>query len=173
MVSKEQRSTVGRSLGRPSPAAGNRASGGAGWLAWPTAVAATASLAVALGLSAVPGAAASNGGKLMSTCPKRAKAALPLSAHVTKKAAQAALVAAPKPYKGLNVKDATIVWSRIATAAGPRGGEVAFQCGKTIHARTIVVELRFPKELPSASLSEGVVFVSRFKSGYQVWEVAH
>jgi hypothetical protein len=50
---------------------------------------------------------------------------------------------------------------------------VAFQCGKKIQARTIVVELRFPKELPSGSLSEGVVFVSSFKSGYQVWEVAH
>jgi hypothetical protein len=173
MVSKEQRRTAGRSLGRSSPAARKRVIGGAGWLAWFAALAATALLAVALGLSAAPGVAASNGGKMTSTCPKRAKAALPLSAHATKKAAQAALVAAPRLYKELNVKGATVVWSKIANAAGPRGGEVAFQCGKTIQARTIVVELRFPKELPSASLSEGVVFVSRFKSGYQVWEVAH
>jgi hypothetical protein len=28
------------------------------------------------------------------------------------------------------------------------------------------------KMLPSASLSEGVVFVSLFRSGYQVWEMA-
>jgi hypothetical protein len=55
---------------------------------------------------------------------------------------------------------------------GTRGEQVAFECGKAIQARTIVVELRFPKELPSASQSQGVVFVSRFKSGYQVWEVA-
>jgi hypothetical protein len=68
---------------------------------------------------------------------------------------------------------ATVVWSKVATATGTRGSEVAFQCGKTIQGRTIVVELRFPKELPSASLSEGVVFVSRFKDGYQVWERAH
>lgn len=54
-----------------------------------------------------------------------------------------------------------------------RGKQVSFECGKTIQAKTVVVELRFPKDLPSASLSEGVVFVSRFKSGYQVWGVAH
>ncbi len=172
MVSKEQSSTADRSPG-PSPAARTRVIGGAGWPAWPTALAAAASLAVALGLSAAPGAAASKGGKVTSTCPKQAKAALPLSTHATKKAGQAALAAAPKRYKDLNVKEATVVSSKVATAAGARGGEVAFQCGKTIQARTIVVELRFPKELPSASLSEGVVFVSRFKSGYQVWEVAH
>lgn len=170
MVSKEQSSTAGRSP-RPSPAARTRVIGGAGWLAWPTALAAAASLAVAL--AATPGVAASKSAKQMSTCPAQAKAALPLSAHATKKAAQAALAAAPKRYKDLNVKGATVVSSKVATAAGARGGEVAFQCGKKIQARTIVVELRFPKELPSASLSEGVVFVSRFKSGYQVWEVAH
>ena len=174
MVSKEQRSAAGRSP-RPSPAAASRARvlGGAGWLAWPTALAAAASLAVALGLSAAPRAAASKGSKMTGTCPKQAKAALALSAHATKKAGKAALAAAPKRYRDLNVKGAMVVWSKVATAAGPRGEEVAFQCGKTIQARTVVVELRFPKELPSASLSEGVVFVSRFKSGYEVWEVAH
>jgi hypothetical protein len=139
----------------------------------PAASVAVASLIVAVGLSAVPGAAAFSAGRAASTCPRQAKAALPLSAHATRKAAQAALAAAPERYAELNVTGATVVWSKVATAAGPRGGEVAFQCGKTIQARTVVVELRFPKELPSTSLSEGVVFVSRFKSGYRVWEVAH
>jgi hypothetical protein len=137
------------------------------------AIAAGVSLAVALGIATTSGATAAGNGKMMSTCPTRAQAALPLSAHATKKAARAALAAAPERYKGLNVTGAMVVWSKVATAAGPRGGEVAFQCGKEIQARTIVVELRFPKELPSRSLSEGVVFVSRFTSGYQVWEVAH
>ena len=108
-----------------------------------------------------------------STCPKQAKFALALSANATKKAAQAALAAAPERYKGLSVKDAKVVWSKLASKAGPRGAEVAYQCGKAIQAKTVVVELQFPKELPSSSLSRGVVFVSRFKSGYQVWEVAH
>ncbi len=171
MVSKGQNSTASRSP--RSSVARTGVLGGAGSLAWPTALAATASLALALALAAAPGAAASKGTEKTSTCPKQAKAALPLSAHATKKAKQAALAAAPKRYKDLDVKGAEVVWSKLATVAGARGEEVAFQCGKTIQARTIVVELRFPKELPSASLSEGVVFVSRFKSGYQVWEVAH
>jgi hypothetical protein len=90
-----------------------------------------------------------------------------------KKASRAALEAAPQRYKGLNVKGAKVVWSKPATKAGPRGSEVAYQCGRAIQAKTVVVELRFPRELPSASLSESVVFVSRFKGGYRVWEVAH
>jgi len=142
-------------------------------LARRVAFAAAASLAVALGLSTAPGAAASKGRKMRNSCPRQAKASLPLSVHATKKSAHAALAAAPGLYKELNVKGATVVSSKVATAAGPRGSEVAFQCGKAIQARTVVVELRFPKELPSASLSEGVVFVSRFKSGYEVWEIAH
>jgi hypothetical protein len=132
-----------------------------------------ASLAVALALAAAPVAVASKGAEPPNTCPKQAEAVLPLSAHGTSRAAQAALAAAPKRYKDLNVTGAKVVWSKVATAAGPRGGEVAFQCGNAIRARTIVVELRFPKELPSSSLSEGVVFVSRFKRGYEVWEIAH
>jgi hypothetical protein len=36
-----------------------------------------------------------------------------------------------------------------------------------------VVELLFPKMLPSASLSQGVVFVSLSNTGYQVWYVYH
>ena len=40
-------------------------------------------------------------------------------------------------------------------------------------ARTVVVGLLFPKELPSASLSHQAVFVSRFTRGYKGWEIAH
>lgn len=171
--SKGQNNTAGRSP-RPAPrATRTQVIGGAGWLASPRALAAAASLAVALGLCAGQGAAAANSTKRASTCPKHAKAALALSADATKKAARAAVAAAPKLYKDLNVKDAKVVWSKVATAAGPRGEQVAFECGKTIQARTVVVELQFPKELPSTSLSEGVVFVSRVKDGYQVWERAH
>jgi hypothetical protein len=42
-----------------------------------------------------------------------------------------------------------------------------------VRNRTVAVDLLFPKMLPSASLSEGVVFVSLFPAGYQVWDVAH
>jgi hypothetical protein len=134
---------------------------------------AAASLALAPALLVAPSATASQGSAMTDTCPTQAKTALALSTDATKKAGQAALAAAPKRYKDLDVTGAKVVSSKLAAAAGPRGREVASRCGKAIQARTVVVELRFPKELPSASLSEGVVFVSRFKSGYQVWEVAH
>jgi hypothetical protein len=171
MFSREQSRAAGRSPSQ-SPAARTRVVGDAG-RAWLAAFAVTTSVAVALGLAAAPGVAAAKGSKAAGACPTQAKAALPLSANATKKASQAALAAAPERYKGLDVNGATVVWSKVASAAGARGGEVAFQCGKTTQVRTIVVELRFPKELPSSSLSQGVVFVSRFKHGYQVWEVAH
>jgi hypothetical protein len=60
-----------------------------------------------------------------------------------------------------------------AAYAGARGSEVKHQCGPRMLDRTVVVGLLFPKELPSASLSQGVVFVSLFGTGYQVWEIAH
>lgn len=132
-----------------------------------------ACLAVAIALTTAPGAGAAKGDKRSGACPKQADRALPLGDGAIKKARKAALVAAPSLYKGLDVDGAQAVSAKVATSAGPRGGEVAYQCGKAVQARTIVVELRFPKELPSASLSEGVVFVSRFESGYEVWEVAH
>ena len=37
-----------------------------------------------------------------------------------------------------------------------------FGCGSRVRNRTVVVDLLFPKMLPSASLSQGVVFVSLF-----------
>jgi hypothetical protein len=46
-------------------------------------------------------------------------------------------------------------------------------CGATVARRTVVVQLLFPWLLPSASLSQGVVFVGRFHGGYRVWFVAH
>ncbi len=48
-----------------------------------------------------------------------------------------------------------------------------FGCSSRVRNRTVVVDLLFPKMLPSASLSEGVVLVSLFRAGYPVWDVAH
>jgi hypothetical protein len=47
------------------------------------------------------------------------------------------------------------------------------RCGKKAARRTVDVGLFFPKGKPSASISQGEVFVSRFESGYRVWNVAH
>jgi hypothetical protein len=100
-------------------------------------------------------------------------AALVLPADGVAKAEKAALVAAPSRYRGLNTKGAKVVWAKRATVAGPRGAQVGKECGTKARARTVVVALRFPHMLPSASLSQGVVAVSRFAKGYRVWSVLH
>ena len=41
-----------------------------------------------------------------------------------------------------------------------------------LRLEAVAAEGHESKMQPSASLSEGVVFVSLFRSGYQVWEVA-
>lgn len=134
------------------------------------AQAAVLGIGACLAAVTAPGVSAN---KRAGSCPRQASGALPLGSGAIGKARKAALAAAPKLYKGLDVEGAKVVSAKVASAAGPRGGEVAYQCGKTVQARTIVVELDFPKEHPSASLSEGVVFVSRFTGGFKVWEVAH
>jgi len=51
---------------------------------------------------------------------------------------------------------------------------VAFpMCGPVVGGRTWVVEIRFPSLEPSASLSQGQAFVSRFRSGWRVWYRYH
>jgi hypothetical protein len=66
-----------------------------------------------------------------------------------------------------------VTQSALAPYADARGSEVRPQCGRRAFHRTVVVQLLFPKERPSASLSQGVVFVSRFATDYRVWKMAH
>ena len=54
-----------------------------------------------------------------------------------------------------------------------RGGFARVKCGAVVQERTVVVELEFPALLPSASMSQGVVLVSRFGTAYRVWAVLH
>ena len=46
-------------------------------------------------------------------------------------------------------------------------------CGPVVGSRTWVVEMYFPNFEPSASLSQGQAFVSRFRSGWRVWYRYH
>jgi hypothetical protein len=46
-------------------------------------------------------------------------------------------------------------------------------CGPVVGSRTWVVEMHFPDLEPSASLSQGQAFVSRFRSGWRVWYRYH
>jgi hypothetical protein len=99
--------------------------------------------------------------------------ALVLPANGVARAAARAVAEAKADYPRLDTRGAVVTRARTARSAGPRGAQVGVQCAARVRARTVVVELRFPRLLPSASLSEGVVDVSRFAGGYRVWNVVH
>src|SRR5437016_1385148 len=60
-----------------------------------------------------------------------------------------------------------------ATEGGGFAPVALHMCGPTVGKRTWVVEVRFPRLEPSASLSQGQAFVSRFRSGWKVWYRYH
>jgi hypothetical protein len=64
-----------------------------------------------------------------------------------------------------------VVSAALAIDDRRRGTEAKFECGARAWQRTVVVYITLRAFLPSASLSERVVFVGRFKSGYRVWQV--
>jgi hypothetical protein len=75
-------------------------------------------------------------------------------------------------YRGINTDGAEVISSARATYDG-RGPQAKRECGRRVWRRTVVVYLEFPKMRPSASLSQGVVFVAHRASGWRVWEVVH
>jgi hypothetical protein len=75
-------------------------------------------------------------------------------------------------------RGARALWAALAPyAPDPRGKEPRLRCGSRVWRRSILVALDFPHAGPSASLSQGLVVVSRFRIGarprYRVWEVLH
>ena len=104
----------------------------------------------------------------LGRCPTHA---LPLPADGVARAADQARVQAPALYKGSGHAVVELAWRakfRLNVWAS-----TSFHCSDQVRRRTVVVDLLLPKYLPSASLSHGVVLVSRFAVGYRVWEVAH
>jgi hypothetical protein len=60
------------------------------------------------------------------------------------------------------------------TGAPKKHNSVVLYCGTRIALRTVVVNLFFPRALPSASLSYSQVWVSRFAHNrYRVWFIFH
>jgi hypothetical protein len=127
-------------------------------------------VAAALALTVAGAPAAGPAAQAATVCPS---APLSLQRGSVARAKAAALAAAPRLYRGVDTRGAKVVAAARADHAGARGAEVRRQCGARVSARTVVVSLRFPRMLPSASLSEGVVFVARMARGYRVWELAH
>ena len=105
-----------------------------------------------------------------SPCPKKPR---PLHANGVARAANRALREAPDYYGAQAAEGAKVVSASVSPAAGVRGRQVKKECGRRVYRRTIVVELFFPAMRPSASLSQGTVFVARLRNGYKVWERAH
>ncbi len=57
--------------------------------------------------------------------------------------------------------------------SSPYSGIAVQQCGKRTANRSFLVELFFPQFLPSASLSQGQIFVAKTKDGWTVWYRYH
>lgn len=127
-------------------------------------------VAVVVFASASQAGANSKATRPAGTCPRTALA-LPATAVIG--AARVALAGLHQDYPGEDVRGAEVLAADRTELAGPRGAQVRRQCGQAVAARTVVVQMLLPRLLPSASLSESVVFVSDFAKGYRTWEVAH
>jgi hypothetical protein len=98
----------------------------------------------------------------------------PLPADAVGRAALAALDQAHVLYRGTNLEGMRVTESILARNDDQgRGGYARVKCGRRAQNRTVVVSLDFPAMRPSASLSQGVVLVSRFAGEYRVWALLH
>jgi hypothetical protein len=133
-------------------------------------VAALMVVGAAVSLGVAMAAPRSSGALPNGRCPT---GALALPADGVIGAAGRALAEAARDYPGLKTAGVEVMAADRAGFAGVRGSEVARQCGNRVRDRSVVVQMLFPRMLPSASLSEAVVAVSRFAQGYRVWEILH
>jgi hypothetical protein len=99
-----------------------------------------------------------------SNCPKRL---LPLGTNAVSPSIAAALAEDGSKNKP------QVTGAMIASSDPSRGDQVKRDCGSEAWQRTVIVYITDRKFLPSASLSERVLFVGRTGAGYRVWQVAH
>lgn len=134
-------------------------------------VALSALLAGALSGAGVPAEAAGPlPGAVEARCPTVTPDALPADALAG--ATLAALGQARDIYRSLDLHGMRATEALLAPFSPDRGG-YARKCGSAVYDRSVVVSLEFPAMKPSASLSRGVVLVSRFHGAYRVWAVLH
>ena len=110
-------------------------------------------------------------GASQGRCPKLAMQRL--DANAIARATTAALAEAHALYRGTNLKGMQATKAVLARLDPGRGGYARVKCGRRAQARTVVVYLEFPAMRPSASLSQGVVLVSKFAGAYRVWAQLH
>jgi hypothetical protein len=92
---------------------------------------------------------------------------LPLTANAIAPASTAALRHESPMEKPL------VVSAILATADRERGPAARSECGRRVWQRTVVVYITLRAFASSASISERVDFVGRFRDGYHVWQVVH
>jgi hypothetical protein len=139
-------------------------------------------VAVAVGAGLVVGGVAVAGSDLDATragrdagpdCPTRVQ---PLPANALGPASSAALASERRRYEDLGTRP-LVARAALAEFDDARGPGARRDCGRRVERRTVVVYLesaspRFRRRNPS--LSQGVVFVSRFPGDrYRVWRVVH
>jgi hypothetical protein len=66
-----------------------------------------------------------------------------------------------------------VVSAILATADRVRGPAARSKCGRRVWQRTVGVYITLRAFASSASLSERVDFIGRFRDGYHVWQVVH
>ncbi len=85
----------------------------------------------------------------------------------------AAVAAIPLRYANLRTQNFKVGRAYRADSSGGFGAIAYHLCGSLIGSRTWVVELQFPAEAPSASASQGQLFLSRFSDGWRAWFQYH
>jgi hypothetical protein len=104
----------------------------------------------------------------LTTVERDPRGLLPLTSNSIGPAARAALRYTRPAARPL------VTSADLATVDHERGGEARAECGTRVWRRTVVVYLTLRAFEPrSASLSENVFFVGRFRGGYRVWQVVH
>jgi hypothetical protein len=130
-----------------------------------------AAFALALGAGAKP-ATPPAPNPAQGACPRLTMQ--PLPGDAVARASLAALDQARAVYGGLERKGMRVTRAALAPDdRTPRGAYARAKCGRAAQRRTVVVYLEFPAMRPSASLSQGVVLVSRFAGAYRVWARLH
>jgi hypothetical protein len=61
----------------------------------------------------------------------------------------------------------------VVVGYGSRAAQVRHACGAAVARRTVTVSISLTASLPSASLSERLVAVSRIRGHWRVWMVLH
>lgn len=75
----------------------------------------------------------------------------------------------PLHYQGPEYEGFEVVKVQTAAEAGVYGEMVENMAGAKVAASTFVVQLHFPRLEPSASMSQGQLFITRTRQGWDVW----